>query len=245
MPDVTTCGNGVEPLQLPARGKKLHSAHGNAPPNGVDHDYVTLLHKGDRQVSAEAPLVVSLGYKQILVGVRSGWTDYALNDRLAPGVMDPAQWHHLAASFDRSTRMLTLYLDGSPATQGKLGAPSVGNTLPLQIGRNGPQAGRYFHGKLDDVRIWKAQAPGAVWARPGGAIAAVSARVPTDSRRVARRVRPPVCEVAQFAPSSERCAASVAAGRLRRSLLVDRARVLRMRVGCAFWGRDGRARARL
>ena len=123
-------------------------------PSGFDHDYVTLVHKGDRQVSAEAPLVVSLGYKQILVGIRSDWIDYALNYPLAPGVVDPGQWHHLAASFDSNSRAIKLYVDGSLATQGQLGATSVGNTLPLQIGRNGPESGRYFNGKLDDVRIW-------------------------------------------------------------------------------------------
>jgi len=31
---------------------------------------------------------------------------------------------------------------------------SKGNALPLEIGRNGSGAGKYFQGKLDDVRIW-------------------------------------------------------------------------------------------
>ena len=35
-----------------------------------------------------------------------------------------------------------------------LKAKSSGNTLPVQIGRNGRDTGKFFHGKLDDVRIW-------------------------------------------------------------------------------------------
>jgi hypothetical protein len=30
----------------------------------------------------------------------------------------------------------------------------IGNSLPLEIGRNGPITGKYWLGKLDDVRIW-------------------------------------------------------------------------------------------
>jgi len=31
---------------------------------------------------------------------------------------------------------------------------TVGNTLPQEIGRNGATTGKYWIGKLDDVRIW-------------------------------------------------------------------------------------------
>jgi hypothetical protein len=40
-------------------------------------------------------------------------------------------------------------------------ARSNGNPLPLQIGRNGPRSGKYFTGKLDDVRIWNVARSGA------------------------------------------------------------------------------------
>jgi hypothetical protein len=46
-------------------------------------------------------------------------------------------------------------VDGVFATSGKLAAGNPRNSLPLQLGRNGPVSGRYFQGKLDDIRIWR------------------------------------------------------------------------------------------
>jgi large repetitive protein len=123
-------------------------------PNGFNHDYVTLINKGDRSDNAESPYFITLGFKQLLVGQRRDWTDYAVSyDLLAAGV-NPKQWHHLAATFTARTRTLVLYLDGVQVAQDKLGASSIGNTAPVEIGRNGPVSGKYFRGKLDDVRLW-------------------------------------------------------------------------------------------
>jgi len=121
---------------------------------GFEHDYVTLLNKGDRASSGEAPYVITLGYKRLLVGLRHAWTDYTLQYDLFQGRVDARLWHHVAATLQRSARTLTVYLDGVQVAQGVLGAETLGNTLPVQIGRSGPQSGKYFHGRLDDVRIW-------------------------------------------------------------------------------------------
>jgi hypothetical protein len=123
-------------------------------PLGFNHDYVTLLNKGDRQNNSESPYVVTLGYGQLLVGLRSGWQDYTVSYQLTANSVSPASWHHVAASFERSSRTLIVYFDGARVSQGQLSMTTLGNTLPLQMGRNGPGAGLYFHGKLDDVRIW-------------------------------------------------------------------------------------------
>jgi hypothetical protein len=123
-------------------------------PNGFNHDYVTLLNKGDRGTSGEAPYFVSLGFKQLLVGERAGFADYALTYNLFQGGVDPARWHHLAATFQATTRTLVLYLDGTQVATGVLGQRSAGNTLPVELGRNGPSSGKNFTGKLDDVRLW-------------------------------------------------------------------------------------------
>jgi hypothetical protein len=123
-------------------------------PLGFTHDYATLLNKGDRQSNSESPYFVTLGYGQLLVGQRTSWQDYTVSYQLTANGVDPTRWHHLAASFERSSRMLVLYLDGARVAQGQLTMTTLGNTVPLQIGRNGPGAGRYFHGKLDDIRIW-------------------------------------------------------------------------------------------
>jgi hypothetical protein len=88
------------------------------------------------------------------VGLRAGSTDYALNFNLWSANVDPTRWHHLAASFDSTSRTLTLYLDGAPVARGLLSRRSSGNTAPITIGRGGPVAGKYLRGKVDDVRIW-------------------------------------------------------------------------------------------
>jgi len=51
--------------------------------------------------------------------------------------------------------VLNLWLDGQHISYQQVPKHSmVGNTLPLEIGRNGPTTGKYWLGKLDDVRIW-------------------------------------------------------------------------------------------
>jgi hypothetical protein len=38
--------------------------------------------------------------------------------------------------------------------RGTLASLSKGNSLPVEIGRNGATSGKYLTGKLDDMRIW-------------------------------------------------------------------------------------------
>src|SRR5439155_23770348 len=65
-------------------------------------------------------------------------------------------WHHVAASFRASNFQLTLYLDGVQVAQGSFATASLGNTAPVDIGRNGGPTGNFWLGKLDDVLIWNA-----------------------------------------------------------------------------------------
>jgi hypothetical protein len=67
--------------------------------------------------------------------------------------LTPNTWHHVAATFQASTRTLTLYLDGVQVAQDVLDRVSTGNTLPVDLGRAGT-SGKAFAGKLDDVRLW-------------------------------------------------------------------------------------------
>jgi len=131
-------------------------------PNGFNHNYVTLLTKGDRQSTGDIPYLVTIGFKQLGVGLRAGGQDVSVSYDLWAAGVDPTVWHHLAASFVRSDRLLTLYLDGARVEQAKVKLSTKGNTLPLEIGRNGPLSGKYFHGKLDDVRIWSVVRSGGV-----------------------------------------------------------------------------------
>ena len=61
----------------------------------------------------------------------------------------------MAVNFNANVNLLNLLLDGQRISWLTLPArSSVGNGLPLQIGRNGPASGKYWQGKIADVRIW-------------------------------------------------------------------------------------------
>jgi hypothetical protein len=125
-------------------------------PNGFNHDYRQILIKGDQLASAEAPYYVLVGRNNILVGTRAAGQNYPLSYNLAAAGLDPRDWHHVAATFRADLNVLNLWLDGRHITWLRVPTHSVaGNGLPLQIGRAGPRTGKYWQGKLDDVRIWK------------------------------------------------------------------------------------------
>jgi hypothetical protein len=122
-------------------------------PNGFDHPFAYLLDKGDG-VAAEAPYYVLLGNGSLLVGLRSAGVNHPLTYNLHAVGYSPKIWQHMSATFQSSTTTLTLYLNGVRVAAQRMNARSTGNNLPLELGRQGPLAGKYFFGKLDDVRIW-------------------------------------------------------------------------------------------
>jgi len=61
-------------------------------------------------------------------------------------------WHHVAATFDGTTRKL--YLDGNLISSDNPGGHSVPNAANFAIGLTAPFLNEYFNGKLDEVRIW-------------------------------------------------------------------------------------------
>jgi hypothetical protein len=111
--------------------------------------------KGDRDSSPEAPYFVLVGQNHIVAGVRTAGQDYPLSYDLTAASLSPGAWHHVAVSFDAAQNWLDLWLDGTHVYSLVVVAHSgLGNTLPLEIGRNGPTTGKYWLGKLGDVRIW-------------------------------------------------------------------------------------------
>ena len=85
--------------------------------------------------------------------MRSGGVNYPLTFNLTIPGYSPKIWQHMATTFAASTRTLRLYLDGQFVAQQEIPATSVGNTLPLQIGRK--SAGqKLWVGKIDDLRLW-------------------------------------------------------------------------------------------
>jgi hypothetical protein len=124
-------------------------------PNGFDHDFRQILMKGDRNANPEAPYYLLVGRRSVLAGVRTGGQDYPIVSDLTFQGLDPRAWHHVAVTFRADLNVLNLWLDARHI--GYLFVPAhstAGNSLPLEIGRNGPITGKYWLGKLEDVRIW-------------------------------------------------------------------------------------------
>ena len=124
-------------------------------PNGFDHDYRQIVMKGDRLSSPEAPYFVLIGNRQIIAGTRTMGQDYAISYDPSWLKLDPAAWHQVVVTFQASSNWLELWLDGQRLYRTAVpGHSTVGNSLPLEIGRNGPATGKYWLGRIDDVRIW-------------------------------------------------------------------------------------------
>jgi hypothetical protein len=119
-------------------------------PVGYAHDFRSLVYKGDG-VGGEAPFYIIVGTGNLSAGLKSGGINYRVAydiTRLATNT-----WHHVAATFDKNTQIVTLYLNGGRVARQTLPRTSTGNSNPLEIGRVGP-SGKYWRGGIDDVRIW-------------------------------------------------------------------------------------------
>jgi hypothetical protein len=124
-------------------------------PNGFNHEPRQIINKGDRNTNAESPYFVLIGTNNIVAGVRTGGVDYPISWSLTFQGLDPKAWHHFAVTFRADLNVLNLWLDGQHIAFLQVPAHStVGNSLPVQIGRNGPMSGKYWKGELDDIRIW-------------------------------------------------------------------------------------------
>jgi hypothetical protein len=66
--------------------------------------------------------------------------------------INDGNWHHIACVYDGTTKSIYVngVLDNSIAVTGTLASSSI----PVLIGENGQQTGRYFNGNLDEIRIW-------------------------------------------------------------------------------------------
>ena len=69
------------------------------------------------------------------------------------GVITPGQWHHVAVTY-RSGRQV-IYVDGVERVSRNFTGNLILNNDPLQIGQDQGFAGRYFNGKLDELKIYK------------------------------------------------------------------------------------------
>jgi glucose/arabinose dehydrogenase/endonuclease YncB( thermonuclease family) len=110
--------------------------------------------KGDTNASGEAPYLMGISWNNLFVGTRTGYVTSMVTYNLTNAGLTWNAWHHAAATYQASTRTLTLFLDGSQVAQGVQPAfTTTGNGLAFEIGRNGT-TGALWTGNLDDVRVW-------------------------------------------------------------------------------------------
>jgi hypothetical protein len=125
-------------------------------PYGYFHLPTAILVKGDVVTDREVPFAIGVAFGQLFVTEKSNNNFSYMYYDLVANHVTANSWHHLAVSVKGSTRQATLYLDGVQVMQGTLSTvTTVGNTKPVDIGRNGAATGyANWQGNLDDVRIW-------------------------------------------------------------------------------------------
>ncbi len=79
---------------------------------------------------------------------------YDIETMRAPGEFAVGTWYHLAGTFDGST--MTVLADGVSIRSNKVSGPPYIDKSDLFIGKGDPEFsfGEYFHGELDEIRIW-------------------------------------------------------------------------------------------
>lgn len=80
------------------------------------------------------------------------WTGIGGGFYSSSTVLVPDTWYHVAVSFDDDADELILYVNGTAETI-STSTSLTANTAPVRIGANW-ESGKYWHGLLDDVRIY-------------------------------------------------------------------------------------------
>jgi hypothetical protein len=72
----------------------------------------------------------------------------------APHPFEPGTWYHLAGTYDG--RIMTVFVNGEAIGSRRFAGPIEVDDSDLMIGKGDPQysSGEFFHGDIDDIRIW-------------------------------------------------------------------------------------------
>jgi hypothetical protein len=74
---------------------------------------------------------------------------------LSGQVVSLDMWYHIVVSFDNSANIAKIYINGAPDTSlGGIPSPHPAFDSDLYIGKDSAGQGYFFHGKLDDLRIY-------------------------------------------------------------------------------------------
>jgi alpha-tubulin suppressor-like RCC1 family protein len=97
------------------------------------------------------------GTKQIEFSVHVGGSWRTASFDLATlAEFDVTKWHHYAGAYDSETGLVEIYVDGVQRAAFTVsgGGTINGDTGSLYIGHDDGQAGRYFDGRIDDIRLF-------------------------------------------------------------------------------------------
>ncbi|MEA1919634.1 MAG: LamG domain-containing protein [Campylobacterota bacterium] len=70
------------------------------------------------------------------------------------GHIELNQWHHILLTYDYETQTAKVYIDGNLEDQGILPTPNSTTSSDLFIGKDSTADQYYFHGLMDDIRIY-------------------------------------------------------------------------------------------
>lgn len=89
----------------------------------------------------------SNGKLSFVIGDGTNWPE-----AVSASLMQTNTWYHVAGVFDGTS--LKIYINGEEV--GSTAANSINpSSTPLYIGASAGFGGRHFHGKIDEVRVWK------------------------------------------------------------------------------------------
>lgn len=77
----------------------------------------------------------------------------------ATGAVSLNTWHHIAATYDGSK--MIIYVDGINSAESNLTTTISSASRPLYLGEDPTWTGRYFPGRIDEVRVWDITRSGA------------------------------------------------------------------------------------
>ncbi|NTV30967.1 hypothetical protein HGA91_03260 [candidate division WWE3 bacterium] len=75
------------------------------------------------------------------------------NDIYSTATYTDSNWHHVACSYNATTKARVLYMDGKVVASDTTSSDYIGGSN-LDIGRNSYDGGEYFNGSIDEVKIY-------------------------------------------------------------------------------------------
>nr|WP_319392768.1 LamG-like jellyroll fold domain-containing protein [uncultured Desulfobacter sp.] len=137
--------------------------------SNTDFTISVWLYETERNSSYNDALLVKRGYGQEngwFVGLHgmsasvAGTVHYQVSSGVDPNVHSISQvslndWHHVVATYDIATQKVKLYIDSElDRTQANIPSPNANTDTNLTIGSNSSIGAYFFHGSIDDIRIY-------------------------------------------------------------------------------------------